>query len=161
MVLCCLHLRDGIHGTVYSTNQLLHPVTKLSVLMCLRQMALCCAALRVYVNRLTMQQTPHSFTRRILVRLHVTSTPRPITGLISLLAYRMCSPRAGARVYCSTGLLISTVHASLSMSDRYMRAKSERLEWARENLQKGSCRDTKSSHSETCTRRLDDRKYFF
>ena len=39
--------------------------------------------------------------------------------------------------------------------------KSERLGWARENLQTGSCRDTKSSHPETLTRRLGDRKYFF
>ena len=50
---------------------------------------------------------------------------------------------------------------SLSMNVIHARAKSERLEWASENLQQGSCRDTKSSRSETCTCRLGDRKYFF
>ena len=72
--------------------------------------------------------------------------------------------RAGARVRCSTGLLISTVHASGTLGDRYTRAKSERLGWARANLQTASCRDTKTSHSETWASRLGHlggRKYFF
>ena len=101
--------------------------------------------------------SPESRARPVLTR----NDPRPILPLRGPLPCTAgSSPRAAARVCCSTGLLISTGCHSLSQSVTRTtgehKSKKRKIGMARENLLNYFCRDTKTSPRETWARGLLD-----